>query len=118
MAENESDGFAKANTILAELVGNKAVLLDGSQVAEEAQRAITNALRAQFGEEKAADIAFHLTDWNSDAAFIVALLLFPDRFTPEEIEDGILGFACHAPNHVAQVAKLMDFRVEDIFSDD
>ncbi|MGH2548563.1 MAG: hypothetical protein ACRDHN_04190 [Thermomicrobiales bacterium] len=61
------------------------------------------------------DIAFHLTDWAADAAFLVALHLFPERFTAEEIADGIESFLIHAPNHVAAAAVLSGWPPKDIF---
>lgn len=56
-----------------------------------------------------------MTDWNYDAAFITALLLFPERFSPEEIGEGIRAFLVHAPNHLAAAAKQFGYPVEDIF---
>jgi hypothetical protein len=37
--------------------------------------------------EQAHDIAFHLTDWSSDAAFVVAALLFPERFSADQLRE-------------------------------
>jgi hypothetical protein len=71
----------KVAAIFAELVGERAKRLDGSVIAEPAMSALERALVEQYGE-KAHDIAFHMTDWNSDAAFVVAVHLFPERFTP------------------------------------
>jgi hypothetical protein len=65
--------------------------------------------------ERAYDIGFHLSDWHADAAFLVALHLFPERFTASEIEDGVFAFLHHAPNHVAAAAALFGHPVEDIF---
>jgi hypothetical protein len=62
-------------------------------------------------------IAFHLTDWSSDAAFIVALHLFPERFTSEEIEAGVGLFLCHVPIHVIAAARLAGHQAEDLFRD-
>jgi len=56
-----------------------------------------------------------MTDWNSDAAFITAFLLFPERFTAEEIRRGILDFLIHAPNHLAAAAKQHDYPIQDTF---
>lgn len=67
---------------------------------------MADALTPQFGSERAREIAFHLLDWNSDAAFIVALLLFPERFTKLEIAAGIDTFLIHAPNHIPLAQKL------------
>src|ERR1043165_5209313 len=46
-------------------------------------------------EEVAYEAAFHMVDWNEDAAFLVALHLFPERFTTEEIEGGLGLFLAH-----------------------
>jgi hypothetical protein len=74
---------------------------------------IAAALAEEFGLERANDIAFHLTDWTYDAAFLVALALFPAHFTAEEIEAGVGGFLIHVPNHVAAAAKLSGNPIQD-----
>ena len=86
-----------------------------SRFPASAAEAMERALSGEFSEGAARDIAFHLADWNSDAAFLVAVCLFPDRFTNEEIEDGVMSFMQHAPNHVAAAAKLYGEPVRDIF---
>ena len=60
-------------------------------------------------------IAFHLSDWGNDAAFIVALHLFPEKFSQEEIEKGIYQFLPHVPDHLAAAAKLFGTPVTDVF---
>lgn len=75
---------------------------------------IEDAIRSDYGD-RSADIAFHLSDWSSDAAFIVALHLFPERFTPEEIREGVEAIIIHAPNHLAAAAELGGYPVNDIF---
>lgn len=74
---------------------------------------------ARHGEgavsQHAHDVAFHLTDWLEEAAFILALRLFSDCFTPEEIADGIERFLLHVPNHVAAAAVLAGHPPEAIF---
>jgi hypothetical protein len=44
---------------------------------------------------------------------IVALHLYPERFTPKEIEAGVELFLCHVPNHVIAAARLAGHPVED-----
>ena len=51
-------------------------------------------------------IGFHLIDWQAEAAFLVALSLYPERFTDEEIQDGVEAFLIHAPSHVVEAARL------------
>ena len=98
----------KVLAIFRELAGERAQQLDGTDVAAAAIDAMTRALSSESDYEisRAADVAFHLCDWNSDAAFIVAVLLFPERFTPQEIEAGVGLFLCHAPNHIREACRL------------
>jgi hypothetical protein len=103
----------KAIAIFHELVGQRAQQL--SVAIPDAQRVAKAALANDFHDATSSDIAFHMTDWNSDAAFVVALLLFPERFTAEEIRDGIGGFLAHAPNHLAAAAKLYGYPIQDTF---
>jgi hypothetical protein len=76
---------------------------------------IAESLAESFDTKRAQDIAFHLTDWTSDAAFLVALSLRPDVFTKSEIEQGLMLFLVHAPNHIAAAAKLSDNPIQDVF---
>jgi hypothetical protein len=78
---------------------------------------MARALVANYGD-KALDIAFHMADWNSNAAFVVAVHLFPERFTPEEIEAGIGMFLTHAPNHIRAACGLTGHYVWVSFPDD
>lgn len=104
----------KAAVLFEELVGDRAARLDGAHYNSDSAKVIAEAL-AELGNERAKDIAFHLTDWASDATFIVALQLFPERFSAKEIEEGVREFLIHAPNHVAAAAALGGWPVENIF---
>lgn len=108
----------KVLDIFAKLVGERARHLDGAVMAIPAMDAITAALAPEHGIEKANDIGFHMADWNSDAAFIVALHLFPERFTPEEIDEGIGLFLVHAPNHIREACRLTGSYVWENFPED
>jgi len=79
---------------------------------------ISEALTEEYGAKRAADISFHMADWNSDAAFVVAVHLFPERFTPEEIEAGVGLFLIHAPNHIREACRLTGTYVWENFPDD
>jgi hypothetical protein len=105
----------KVLAIFREWVGERAKRLNGSEVSQAAMDAITAALAGDRGMTKAADIAFHMADWNWDAAFIVAVHLFPERFTPEEIDAGIGLFLCHAPNHIREACRLTRTYVWECF---
>jgi hypothetical protein len=58
---------------------------------------------------------FTLVDWNSDAAFPVAFMLFPERFTAEEPQAGVSLFVVHVPAHVLAAARLGGYEAKDIF---
>ena len=125
MSDNQcadnADSDAKVAAIFRELVGERASRLDGSRYNHDSAAAIAHALspcpgdRSSPADRTARDIAFNLTDWASDAAFIVAVQLFPERFTAAEIADGIEKFLIHASNHVAAAAVLSGHPAEDIF---
>ena len=76
---------------------------------------ITRALAAEVDEETAREIAFHLTDWSDELAFLDALRRAPETFTVEEIRSGVTAFLIHAPNHIAAAAKLAGWPIDDIF---
>jgi hypothetical protein len=109
----------KVDAIFRELAGDRAHRLDGSAIAFPVRSAIAAAVASEFGSATAEKVALHMSDWNSDAAFIVALHLFPERFTSEEIEAGIGLFLIHAPNHIREACRLtnkyvwVDFPDED-----
>ena len=119
MSSNESDTNSdidtKVGAIFRELVGERASRLDGSHYNHDTAAAISGALASPPDDRTARDIAFNLTDWASDAAFIVAIQLFPERFSAAEIADGVENFLIHATNHVAAAAVLFGHPPEDIF---
>lgn len=108
----------KVLAIFTELAGDRTRMLDGGTFSAGITTAITAALSSPEASDdqvlRADEIAFHLTDWNSDAAFIVALHLFPERFTPDEIAAGVDMFLVHVPSHVFAAARLAGHPVEDI----
>lgn len=110
----------KVGAIFRELAGKRASALDGTILRAAVTSAITAALSSEDATEQEIlhkdEIAFHLTDWNSDAAFLVALHLFPERFTPEEISAGVGLFLVHVPAHVIAAARLSGNSTDDIFA--
>ena len=87
------------------------------RVAERITATLTRKRRPGFwriGKKKAREIGHHLTDWSSEAVFLVALHLKPERFTTAEIDAGVGAFLIHASYHVASAAALYGFPVTDI----
>ena len=73
---------------------------------DEAFNAAVVRAYPELDAEHGFDLGFHLSDWRSDGAFLLALSLTPDRFTPEEIRQGLDAYLVHAPNHIVAAAKL------------
>ena len=114
--EDEFDSVEKkVAAIFVEFASNRASRLDGSRSAEEARNAFAAALSADGDLETARDIAFHLTDWNWEAAFLTAVHLFPERFSDAELRAGADMVLVHAPNHLAAAAILSNHPIQDVF---
>jgi hypothetical protein len=107
----------KVADIFKELASNRADFvcedICNDKVIDKVKQALVSDMR--MDEQNARDIGFHLSDWRSDAAFIVALHLFPERFTSDEIAEGVRAFVFNAPNHAAAAAALYGYPVEDVF---
>lgn len=78
---------------------------------------IENAMKDMgLSDEKAHDIAFHMTDWLEDLSTLQDFYNSPDNFSPDEVSEILMGFLIHVPNHVAAASKLMiDIPVTDVF---
>ena len=111
----------KVQFIFQEIAGERALTLRATYFPANITSLIRDAL-APDGTDEAIlskdQIAFHLTDWQADAAFIVALHLFPERFTPEDIRDGVESFLLHVPAHILAAARLGGYGTKDIFSEE
>jgi hypothetical protein len=114
----------KVLQIFRELVGDRAEKLSASHYPADINARITGAL-TEAGESSATEeiidrsgIGFHLVDWNADSAFLVALILFPERFTDEEIRDGVDNFLVHAPAHILEAARLGGYPTKNIFAEE
>jgi hypothetical protein len=109
----------KVIEIFQELVGEKASRLDGNvylkDVTQRIAQSLLNDQEKTIDPEMAKDIGFHMIDWQSNAAFIVALSLFPEKFTDEEIRQGIEGLMIHAPAHILEACRLSGIDAENIF---
>jgi hypothetical protein len=103
----------KVSAIFTELAGGRACQLAGFNSSENVRAAIAGALCEHYPGATASEIAFHLNDWNYDAAFLVALHLFPEKFTPEDIRAGVGPLLAHVPDHVVAAAKLAGYKDEE-----
>jgi hypothetical protein len=110
-ANNTDDLRTKVRQLFAEGFGDA---VHGLQYCaeEHLQAAVARAFELT---DDALDVAFHLSDWREDAAALLAISLAPDHFTPDEIDECLLGFLIHVPNHVLAAANLAGFPAADIF---
>lgn len=109
---------AKVDAVFREFSGDRADALVGDNAARAANSILGQALTEGRDELTADELAFHLVDWNSDAAFLVAFMLFPERFTAEELRAGVDMLLIHAPAHILAAARLGGHEAKDIFKDD
>lgn len=62
------------------------------------------------------DIAFHMTDWKKDLDRLVNLYNNIESSNDSEIQEVIIRFLAHAPNHIAAAKKLAGLGpIEDVF---
>jgi len=98
-----------------EFAGDRRNMIDPNRPATAVIERMAHVLEPSLGKEHAREVAFHLSDWSADAAFLVALHLFPEMFDDEMTLDGLMGAVVHAPNHMAAAARLAGFPVHDSF---
>jgi hypothetical protein len=118
MSDPHESVTRKVHDLFARIVGERSRRLDGTVVPAVAMEAISGALAEHYGPERAQKVAFHMADWNGDAAFVVAVHLFPEEFTAGEIEAGIGLFMSHAPNHIRAACSLTGLYVWENFPED
>jgi len=108
---------SKVHRLFAELAGARGEVFRGGVPAREANNVLGQALAGEMDPLKADEMAFHLVDWESDAAFLVAVMLYPERFTAEELRAGVDMFMVHVPAHVLSAARLGGYPMKDIFTE-
>jgi hypothetical protein len=70
----------------------------------------------QLSQSVARDVAFHMTDWLEDLARYNEFCANPNKMTNKEVEDLLLAFLTHVPNHIAAASKLYaEIPVTDVF---
>ncbi|HEY5448037.1 MAG TPA: hypothetical protein VIQ54_04770 [Polyangia bacterium] len=112
MTATETDELrAKVRQLFADGFGDAAHALQYC-AEEHLQAAVARTFELT---DESLDVAFHLSDWREDAAALLAISLAPEHFTAEEIEECLMGFLLHAPNHVLAAANLAGFPPADIF---
>lgn len=90
-------------------------MFDAERIRARIEHAALTAMELPL--EAARDVAFHMTDWLDDLHRYAAFCRNPDSFGAEQVDELLLAFLGHVPNHIAAAAKLYaDLPVSDIFS--
>lgn len=109
---------AKVKQVFREAFGDRSERLFASQFVASTMHTVRDAFSNDLPAAQAEEVGFHMTDWGSDAAFVVALHLFPERFTPEEVRGATRMFAAHVPYHAAAAADILGFPGSDFIGSD
>jgi hypothetical protein len=94
----------KTRTIFVRAFGSRAAPLFKGASTQNMMETISAAFTRRMSREKAADVGFHIGDWAHDAALVLALHMFPERFTREEIRQVTDFVAAGMPYHSAALA--------------
>ena len=71
----------------------------------------------EISKEIADDIAFHMTDWKENLLQIIQLHESPTLLSDDQVQNIVLDFLAHVPNHLAAAKKLSGSGpIEDVFS--
>jgi hypothetical protein len=114
------DSFRKkVDDIFRELAGAERAKWLGAGVPSRCMTQIAHAVSSESGysEQVGWDIGMHVADWQADAAFLVALHLFPERFTAEEIDEAVRSLLIHVPDHVVAAARLAGHFSHEVIDD-
>ena len=74
-----------------------------------ARNAIQLALGKSHGSSDASEIAFHLSEWFEEAAFLVALQLDPKRFSRAEVEASVSDVLANVLDHIWEAARVAGY---------
>ena len=107
--------YIKASDIFREFLGDKNSNIPDVQ--DRIAKAVAEGSSKKKFLKKGWEIGFHLMDWHGDAKFLIALSLFPERFTDAEIRQGVIWFLIHAGYHIPEAARLIDIPTRSHFRD-
>jgi hypothetical protein len=116
-AKPEDSVDSKVFEIFRAAFGERAQHLSATAPALAAKQAVRDAFLPDEDPKVADELGFHLADWGSDAAFVVALHLFPEQFTAEEIRAASHALAAHVPYHAAAAAQLLGYPGADFLDE-
>jgi hypothetical protein len=107
--------YIKASDIFRDFFGDKNCNIPDVQ--DRIAKAVAEGSAKKKFLKNGWEIGFHLMDWHGDAKFLIALSLFPERFTDAEIRQGVIWFLIHAGYHIPEAARLIDIPTRSHFRD-
>jgi len=107
--------YIKAREIFREFLGDKRC--NTLDVQDRIAKAVAEGTTKKKFLKKGLEIGFHMMDWHGDARFLIALSLFPDRFTNAEIRQGVIWFLNHAGYHVPEAERLIMYPTRTNYRD-
>ena len=99
----------KAAALLAEhlpAIGNRLSFFASGETDDKLFDRIAQAMAGEVDDPKG--LAFHITDWRAEAAFLVALVALPEHFTDEEIIQGVYAVIFHGWYHINEASKVVE----------
>jgi len=99
----------KVHSIFRRIAGDRANVLRADHYPAQTNSLITQALETaapNFDIVELDAIGFHLVNCNTDAAFIVALLLYPEEFTTEDIREGVEDCMLDSAHHCTEALRI------------
>jgi len=111
--EDGRSALEKVQEIFQSAFGERAARSLSSHNVSHTMHTVIQAFGKELDATRAEELGFHMADWAGDAAFVLAIHVFPERFTPEEIRAGTLSLAAHLPYHVKAIAKVLGFSEDE-----
>jgi hypothetical protein len=105
----------KAERLLKRAFGDRAKRLGWGTPGLVAMAAIETAFKRDLGLKDAHELAFHMSDWGRDAAKLLLLHLYPEKFSKLEIDEIVRGFVIHVPNHLAAACAVLNTPAQDVW---
>ena len=99
--------YSEVYKILSRAFGERASRVFSPQNVAHTMHAVKTAFRNTLKAADAEELGFHMADWGTDAAFVVALHLFPERLTAAEIRKATCSLALHVSYHAAGIAQAL-----------
>jgi hypothetical protein len=99
----------KVEAIFRDAFGERAARVFTHHNVAPTMEVVCEAFANELPPARAEALGFNMADWGRDAAFVIALHLYPERFTAEEIREATDCLAAHVPYHVSAVADLLDY---------